>query len=131
VQRGQLSAVELQAGRAADRTANGRLAQLPAAALGLADSIYFSLERWQPKRRRDAIGSTGCRRAPGPIKSGRGIHLHQRASAGVTKSPGPAVGVYFYLYVLLDLFSRFMVGWLNAEREAAAPAQQEIFDRVR
>lgn len=57
--------------------------------------------------------------------------MHQAASAGVTKLPGPAVGVYFYLYVLLDLFSRFMVGWLIAEREAAALAQQEIFDRVR
>src|SRR6266568_6013689 len=38
----------------------------------------------------------------------------------ITKLLGPAVGVYFYLYVLLDLFSRFVVGWLIAEREAAA-----------
>jgi Transposase DDE domain len=45
LQRGQLSAVELQAGRAADRTAHGLLAQLPAEALGLADLGYYSLER--------------------------------------------------------------------------------------
>jgi len=46
----------------------------------------------------------------------------------ITKLLGPAVGVYFYLYVLLDLFSRFVVGWLIAEREAAALAEQLITD---
>jgi putative transposase len=46
----------------------------------------------------------------------------------ITKLLGPAVGVYFYLYVLLDLFSRFVVGWLIAEREAAALAEQLILD---
>jgi putative transposase len=44
----------------------------------------------------------------------------------ITKLLGPAVGVYFFLYVLLDLFSRFVVGWLIAEREAAALAEQLI-----
>lgn len=44
----------------------------------------------------------------------------------ITKLLGPAVGVYFFLYVLLDLFSRFVVGWLVAEREAAALAEQLI-----
>lgn len=46
----------------------------------------------------------------------------------ITKLLGPAVGVYFYLYVLLDLFSRFVVGWLIAEREAATLAEQLILD---
>jgi hypothetical protein len=45
LQRGQLSALELQPGRAADRTANDWLAQLPAGALALADLGYFSLDR--------------------------------------------------------------------------------------
>jgi putative transposase len=44
----------------------------------------------------------------------------------ITKLFGPAVGVYFFLYVLLDLFSRFVVGWLIAEREAAVLAEQLI-----
>lgn len=44
----------------------------------------------------------------------------------ITKLLGPAVGVYFFLYVLLDLFSRFVVGWLIAERETAALAEQLI-----
>ena len=46
----------------------------------------------------------------------------------ITKLLGPAVGVYFYLYVLLDLFSRFVVGWLVAEREAAVLAEQLILE---
>jgi putative transposase len=46
----------------------------------------------------------------------------------ITKLLGPAVGVYFYLYVLLDLFSRFVVVWLIAEREAAALAEKLILD---
>ena len=44
----------------------------------------------------------------------------------ITKLLGLAVGVSFCLYVLLDLFSRFVVGWLIAEREAAALAEALI-----
>jgi putative transposase len=44
----------------------------------------------------------------------------------ITKLPGPAKGVAFCLYVLLDLFSRFVVGWLIAERESAALAEHLI-----
>lgn len=44
----------------------------------------------------------------------------------ITRLPGPARWVGFCLYVLLDLFSRFVVGWLVAERESAALAEQLI-----
>jgi putative transposase len=44
----------------------------------------------------------------------------------ITRLPGPAKWVGFCLYVLLDLFSRFVVGWLVAERESAALAEQLI-----
>jgi putative transposase len=33
---------------------------------------------------------------------------------------------YFYLYVLMDIFSRYVVGWLIAEKESAAFARQLI-----
>jgi len=46
----------------------------------------------------------------------------------ITRLPGPAKWVGFCLYVLLDLFSRFVVGWLVAERESAALAEQLIDD---
>jgi putative transposase len=44
----------------------------------------------------------------------------------ISKLLGPVKWTYFYVYVLLDLFSRFVVGWLIAERENAALAEQLI-----
>jgi len=41
----------------------------------------------------------------------------------ITKLLGPVTWVYFYLYVVLDIFSRFVVGWLIAERESAELAE--------
>jgi putative transposase len=39
----------------------------------------------------------------------------------ITKLKGPNKGQFFNLYVILDIFSRAVVGWLLAERENAAP----------
>ena len=36
----------------------------------------------------------------------------------ITKLRGPRPGTYFYLYVVLDIFSRYVVGWLIAPRES-------------
>jgi transposase InsO family protein len=36
----------------------------------------------------------------------------------ITRLPGPAKWVYFQLYVILDIFSRYVVGWLVADRES-------------
>jgi putative transposase len=44
----------------------------------------------------------------------------------ITKLRGPATWQYYYLYVMLDVFSRYVVGWLIAERESAALAQELI-----
>ena len=44
----------------------------------------------------------------------------------ITKLPGPAKWTYFYLYVLLDVFSRYVVGWLLAQRESSRLAEQLI-----
>ena len=37
----------------------------------------------------------------------------------ITKLLGPAKWTYFYLYVMLDVFSRYVVGWMVAHRESA------------
>jgi len=37
----------------------------------------------------------------------------------ITKLLGPARWSYFYLYVILDIFSRYVVGWMLAYRESA------------
>ena len=41
----------------------------------------------------------------------------------ITKLLGPAKWTYYYLYVMLDIFSRYVVGWLLAERESSALAE--------
>jgi putative transposase len=42
----------------------------------------------------------------------------------LTKLRGPAKWLYFHLYVLLDLFSRFVVGWMLARHESGALARR-------
>ena len=44
----------------------------------------------------------------------------------ITKLLGPAKWTYYYLYVILDIFSRYVVGWMLAEREASVWARQLI-----
>jgi putative transposase len=44
----------------------------------------------------------------------------------ITKLLGPAKWTYFYLYVILDIFSRYVVGWMVAPRESAALAERLI-----
>jgi len=44
----------------------------------------------------------------------------------ITKLLGPAKWTYYYLYVLLDIFSRYVVGWMVAHRESATLAKKLI-----
>jgi putative transposase len=44
----------------------------------------------------------------------------------ITKLLGPAKWTYFYLYVVLDVFSRYVVGWMVAHRESAMLAERFI-----
>ena len=44
----------------------------------------------------------------------------------ITKLLGPAKWTYFYLYVILDIFSRYVVGWMIASAESAALAETLI-----
>lgn len=39
---------------------------------------------------------------------------------------GPVKWAYFYLYVILDVFSRCTVGWMDASRESAILAKKLI-----
>jgi len=42
------------------------------------------------------------------------------------KLRGPRKWTYYYLYVMLDIFSRYAVGWMVAHREQARLARQLI-----
>jgi putative transposase len=44
----------------------------------------------------------------------------------ITKLLGPAKWTYFYLYVILDIFSRYVVGWMLAPHESAVLAERLI-----
>jgi putative transposase len=51
---------------------------------------------------------------------------NQLWSWDITKLRGPIAWTYYYLYVILDVFSRAVVGWLIAEREEAELAEALI-----
>ena len=44
----------------------------------------------------------------------------------ITKLLGPTKWTYFYLYVILDIFSRYVVGWMLADCESARLAKRLI-----
>jgi putative transposase len=51
---------------------------------------------------------------------------NQLWSWDITKLLGPTKWTYYYLYNILDVFSRYSVGWLIAERESATLAEELI-----
>src|SRR5712671_5574783 len=46
----------------------------------------------------------------------------------ITKLLGPAKWTYFYLYVMLDVFSRYVVGWMVTHGESATLAERFIHE---
>lgn len=51
---------------------------------------------------------------------------NQLWSWDITKLLGSAKWTYYYLYNILDVFSRYSVGWMIAERESASLAEEVI-----
>lgn len=49
----------------------------------------------------------------------------------ITKLPGPRKWTYHYLYVLLDIFSRYAVGWMVARQQSAVLARKLWAETVR
>jgi putative transposase len=82
-----------------------------------------------------AFGESGERRAQrGPTKHVKPTLLatapNQVWTWDITKLRGPQQGVFYCLYVVLDLFSRMTVGWLLAERESAELAEHLFAETV-
>lgn len=48
----------------------------------------------------------------------------------ITKLLGPAKWTYYYLYVIMDVFSRYTVGWTIQHRESGAVAKQLIAQAI-
>lgn len=49
---------------------------------------------------------------------------NQLWSWDITKLRGPTRGIYYHLYVVLDVYSRYIVAWLLADRESADLAKE-------
>jgi putative transposase len=64
-----------------------------------------------PEYTRPELLATGC---------------NQLWSWDITKLKGPHTWTYYYLYVILDVWSRKVVGWMVAERESATLAVELI-----
>lgn len=75
----------------------------------------------QVKERRNQLRHRGYQ-APELIAS----RANEVWSWDITKLLGPTKWTYFYLYVILDIFSRYVVGWMLAYRESAELAKRLI-----
>lgn len=49
----------------------------------------------------------------------------------ITKLLGPTTWSYYYLYVILDIFSRYVTGWMVAHREQSVLAERLIAETAR
>lgn len=48
----------------------------------------------------------------------------------ITKLHGPAKWTYFYLYCIIDIYSRYVVGWMLAPNESALLAEKLLADTI-
>jgi putative transposase len=49
----------------------------------------------------------------------------------ITKLRGPAKWTYYYLYVIIDIFSRYVPGWMVASRESSILAERMFAETTR
>ena len=55
---------------------------------------------------------------------------NQLWSWDITKLKGPKKWTYYHLYVIIDVFSRYVVGWMVAARESATLAKRLIAETI-
>lgn len=48
----------------------------------------------------------------------------------ITKLKGTEKWSYFHLYVIIDIYSRYIVGWMIAEKESAQLAEQLLAESI-
>ena len=89
-----------------------------------ARTMYRILERHNEVKERRKQVSRPRYQKPELLASGP----NQVWSWDITKLKGPAKWTYYYLYVIIDIFSRYVVGWMVAHREQAALAKRLIED---
>lgn len=69
--------------------------------------------------------------APIQLRSLLASRVNELWSWDITKLKGPTKWTYFYLYKIMDVFSRYVVGWMIAYRESAELAEALIDETLR
>jgi transposase InsO family protein len=95
--------------------------------LGSISSMYRILRSQQQVRERRRLARHPARTRPELVADGPG----QVYSWDITKLKGPAKGVYYDAYVMIDIYSRYIVGVRVHARESGPLAEdmmREVFD---
>ena len=79
-------------------------------------SFYRILRAVGQQHHRDRAKPPGQRKPPA---SSRAVVPCEVWTWDMTWMPGPVAGMFFYLYLIVDIFSRKIVGWEVHERESA------------
>lgn len=99
----------------------------------LDEGVYLCSERTM-YRILERKGQTVIRRQAAPRQYERPELLATRPnelwSWDITKLKGPSKWTYFYLYKIMDVFSRHVVGWMVAYRESAQLAEDLIAETI-
>jgi putative transposase len=90
-------------------------------------TMYRLLASWGESKARRGQRASRSHAKPELVATAR----NQVWTWDITKLAGPTAGVFYYAYVMIDLFSRYVVGWLLAEKENAKLATQFIGDTIR
>ena len=89
-------------------------------------TMYRILREKGETRERRRQGTHPPRRKPELMANGPS----QIWSWDITKLRGPDKGVWFQLYVLIDIYSRYITGWMCAANESADLAEALIADAI-
>jgi putative transposase len=81
------------------------------------ESSFYRILRAQGQQHHRGRARPGVRRKP--PTSYRAVGPCEVWTWDITWMPGPVAGMFFYLYLIVDIFSRKIVGWEVHEREAA------------
>jgi len=116
-----------------DRFADAAPAQVWATLLD--EGVYLASESTFYRLLRSVHGDVRERRAqathPARVKPELiATKPNQVWSWDITKLHGPAKWTYFYLYVVMDVYSRKAVGWMVATRETAALAEALLAETI-
>ncbi len=94
--------------------------------LGSVSTMYRVLHEHDEVRERRRQATHPAHKKPELIAEGP----NQCWSWDITKLHGPEKWTYYYLYVILDIFSRYVVGWMLARAEWADLSKRLINDTV-